>query len=80
MTVLISSVAPSDPAVQQLYNQQIAAEQAVAVNQARLKAAQELYGAYAQYFLGLQDLATECRTCTIFVGTPAGIPVVKSGK
>jgi hypothetical protein len=74
MTVLISNVEPTDPEVQTLYNQQIAAEQAVAVNQARLKAAQELYGPYAQYFLGLDDLAQQCKTCAIYVGAPNTIP------
>lgn len=75
MTVVVNSVTPSDPAVEQLYNQQIAAEQAAAVNIARLRAAENLYGPYAQYFLGLQDLAGECKTCTIYVGAPAGVPV-----
>lgn len=76
MTVVINSVTPTDPEVQTLYNQDIAAQQAVAVNAARLSAAQRLYGPYAQYFLGLEDLANECRTCTIVVGQPNTIPSV----
>jgi hypothetical protein len=77
MTVEVSNVTPADPAVQQLYNQQIAAEQALSVNAARLAAAQKLYGPYAQYFLGLQDLADQCKTCTIYVGAPNTIPAGK---
>lgn len=77
MSVVVSNVTPTDPAVQLLYNQQIAAEQSLSVNAARLAAAQKLYGPYAQYFLGLQDLANECKTCTIYVGAPSTIPVSK---
>jgi hypothetical protein len=77
MAVVVSNVTPTDPAVQQLYNQQIAAEQALGVNAARLAAAQKLYGPYAQYFLGLEDLAQQCRTCTIYVGAPSTIPAGK---
>lgn len=77
MVVAVSNVTPTDPAVQRLYNQQIAAEQAVNVNAARLAAAQKLYGPYAQYFLGLQDLADQCKTCTIYVGAPNTIPASK---
>lgn len=74
ISVQVSSVVPSDPEVEQLYNQQIAAEQAAAVNTARLHAAQNLYGPYAQYFLGLDDLAGQCKTCTIYVGAPGSVP------
>lgn len=77
MLVTVDNVTPTDPAVQQLYNQQIAAEQALSVNAARLAAAQKLYGPYAQYFLGLQDLADQCKTCTIYVGAPNTIPAGK---
>jgi hypothetical protein len=41
------------------------------------RAAQKLYGPYAQYFLGLQDLANQCKTCTIYVGAPNTIPAGK---
>lgn len=77
MVVEVSNVTPTDPAVVQLYDQQIAAEQALSVNAARLAAAQRLYGPYAQYFLGLQDLANQCKTCTIYVGAPNTIPAGK---
>lgn len=77
MVVEVSDVTPTDPAVRVLYNQQIAAEQALGVNAARLAAAQKLYGPYAQYFLGLQDLADQCKTCTIYVGAPNTIPAGK---
>lgn len=80
MSVVVSNVTPTDPAVQQLYNEQIAAQQAVSVNASRLAAAQQLYGPYAQYFLGLEDLAQECKTCTIYVGAPGSIPTAKPGK
>jgi len=74
MTVVVTNVTPADPAVQQEYDQQIAAENALASNQARLRAAQELYGPYAQYFLGLMDTSQQCRSCTFYVGPPNTIP------
>lgn len=75
MTVVINGVVPADPEVGKLYNQQLAAENALAANNARQAAARELYGPYADYFLGLLDLAGQCATCTIYVGTPSSIPV-----
>jgi hypothetical protein len=75
MKVVINGVVPADPEVGKLYNQQLAAENALAANNARQAAARELYGPYADYFLGLEDLAGQCSTCTIYVGTPSSIPV-----
>ena len=72
--VVVSNVTPTDPQVGAEYNQEIAAENALAANTARLKAAQELYGPYAQYFLGIQDTAADCKTCTIYIGAPGTIP------
>lgn len=80
MQVVVNNVTPTDPQVQQLYDQQIAAENSIAVNTARLNAAKELYGPYAQYFLGLEDLANQCKTCTIYVGAPNTVPTAPAGK
>lgn len=74
MTVVVSDVTPEDPAVVTEYNQQVAAEQSGAANAAREAAAKNLYGPYAQYFLGLFDLAAQCPKCTIYVGAPNAVP------
>jgi hypothetical protein len=73
MTVVVSSVTPEDPAVITTYNQQVQAEQSGAANAARLRAAQELYGSDAQYFLGLQDTAADCPKCTFYIGAPSNL-------
>lgn len=77
MTVVVNKVEPVDPAVQQIYNQQIAAESAIAANNTRLKAAQELYGSLAPYFLGIDDAIAACNgkaACNIYIGAPSTIP------
>ncbi len=77
MSVIVSNVTPADPAVVTLYNQQVAAEQSKVSNAARLAAAQALYGPYAQYFLGLDDLANQCSDsgkCVLYVGAPNSVP------
>ena len=70
MQVVVNNVTPVDPAVLTEYNQQISAENALAANAARLKAAQVLYGADASYFLGLQDTVQSCPKCTFYIGAP----------
>lgn len=73
-TVHITALQPTDNQIEQQYNQQIAAQNAKAVNKARLAAAQEEYGNDAGYFLGLQDLVDKCKAahiaCNIYVGNP----------
>jgi len=78
MTVVVSNVTPTDPEIVTEYNEQIEAENAVAANAAQEKAAQELYGPYTQYFLGLDKLAAQCGAkCVIYVGAPDTIPASK---
>lgn len=77
VTVVVSNVTPQDSAVVNEYNQQVAAEQAQQANAARLKAAQELYGNQANYWLGVQDAESNCKSCTIYVGTPGSVPAGK---
>jgi hypothetical protein len=75
MTVVVSNVTPTDSQIVTEYNQQIEAENALAANTAELKAAKELYGPYASYFLGLDNLAQQCGTkCVIYVGAPDAVP------
>lgn len=77
MTVVVNKVEPVDPAVQQIYNQRIAAESAIAANGTRLRAAQELYGSLAPYFLGIQDTISQCNgkaACNIYIGAPGTLP------
>lgn len=78
MTVVVYNVTPVDSAVVTEYNQQVAAEQSGAANAARLKAAEALYGSYAQYFLGIMDASNNCPKCTFYIGVPSSIPA--SGK
>lgn len=78
MTVVINKVEPVDPAVQQEYNQQIATENAGALNTERVAQAQKLYGPYWAYFLGIQDTEKNCPSgCSIYIGAPNAIPSSK---
>jgi hypothetical protein len=75
--ISVQKIAPSDPQIVTQYNQQVAAQNAQAVNQATLKAAQAKYGPYASYFLGLQDTIDKCNAkpgCTIVIGNPGTLP------
>jgi hypothetical protein len=75
MTVIVSNVTPADPAVVTNYNKEVAAEQAAAPNAARLRAAQQLYGNEANYWLGVQDSEADCTSkCTIYIGNPGTVP------
>jgi hypothetical protein len=74
LTVLVNKVAPVDSSVVQAYNQQLSADYAAQAGQARLNAAREVYGSWANYFLGLQDTVTKCgqvKSCVIYVGAPS---------
>ena len=73
-SVVVQNVTPSDPAVITAYNQQVAAQYAEQAGAARLKAAQEIYGADANYFLGVEDLSNNCKTCTFYIGSPPVAP------
>lgn len=77
MTVVVYNVTPVDPAVVTEYNQQVAAEQSGAANAARLRAAQALYGPYAQYALMIEDASSNCPKCTFYIGAPGSIPTSK---
>ena len=71
--VEVTQVKPADPQIEATYNQQVAASYAKASNTARLGAAREVYGAWAEYFLGLQDTVKYCngqQGCVIYVGSP----------
>jgi hypothetical protein len=69
-----TAMAPTSPTIEQQYDQQVAAEQAAAVNAKRLEAARKIYGGEANYWLGLQDTIRLCqqsgKTCTLYVGKP----------
>lgn len=75
MTVVVNNVTPADPSVAANYDKQVAAEQAQAANQARVAAAQQLYGPYAYYELMLQDATAQCPNCTFVIGNPGAVPV-----
>jgi hypothetical protein len=76
--VLVTAVTPADQNVVTSYNQEVAAQYAQQAGAARLKAAQAVYGGDANYFLGMQDLISDCRnakvTCNIVVGNPPSHP------
>jgi hypothetical protein len=69
-TVLVSRIAPVDPNVTSSYQQQVSSAYAEQAGVTRLKAAQEVYGPWANYFLGLQDTIAKCPHCTFYVGNP----------
>lgn len=73
-SVIVQNVTPSDPAVITAYNQEVAAQYAEQSGQARLKAAQEIYGSDANFFLGAEDLVSECAakgiSCNVYLGNP----------
>lgn len=76
MTVIVNNVTPADPSVITNYNKEVAAEQATLANAARVAQAKQLYGPYANYFLGIQDTEQQCGArCTIYIGTPNSAPV-----
>lgn len=70
----VTAIQPTSPQIEQQYEQQVAAENAKAVNKARLDAATKLYGPQASYWLGLQDTMRLCQSlgkqCTFYVGNP----------
>lgn len=72
--VHITDIEPTSGQIKTQYEQQVAAENAAAVNEARLSAARKLYGDQAPYWLGLQDSMQKCadqgKTCTFYVGNP----------
>ena len=72
--VHITDIEPTSPQIKTQYEQQVAAENAAAVNEARLAAARKLYGDQAPYWLGLQDSMQKCadegKSCTFYVGNP----------
>jgi hypothetical protein len=73
--VVVNNVTPTDPGVVAQYNQQILSQSAEAANAARLRAAQQIYGPYANYFLGIQDTEKACpKGCVIYIGSPSSIP------
>lgn len=73
-TFVVSRVQPVDQGVINAYNQQVTAIYNAQAGKARLKAAQEVYGADANYYLGLMDLVDKCHAdavaCNIYVGNP----------
>lgn len=74
----VEKVEPTDQRVQESYDDAaLVASQQVA-DEARFKQAETLYGPYAGYFLGLQDLAKRCAKsgCVIYVLPPDGAPAV----
>jgi len=70
--ISVQNIVPADKQIVQQYNQQVAAQNAQAVNAATLKAAQAKYGPLANYSLMLQDLVDKCAqehvTCNIYLG------------
>lgn len=70
----VTAIQPTSPQIEQQYEQQVAAENAKKVNQARLEAGQKIYGPQASYWLGLQDTMRLCqslgKSCTFYVGNP----------
>lgn len=72
--VFVTQVQPQSSAIQDQYNQQVAAENAKAANDARLAAARRLYGSRAEESLELQDLVNACKAartaCSIYVNHP----------
>lgn len=60
VTVLVNKVTPVDSGVVQAYNQQVSAAYAAQAGQERLAAAREVYGPWANYWLGLQDTLRSC--------------------
>lgn len=71
-TFLVNNVTPVDPGVQAAYNQQITSAYQAQSGAARFKAATEIYGPDASWFLGMKDLIAECAadhvTCNIYAG------------
>jgi cell wall assembly regulator SMI1 len=72
--VHVTAIQPTSKQIEDQYDQQVAAENAQAVNKARLDAATKIYGAQASYWLGLQDTMRLCQSlgkqCTFYVGNP----------
>lgn len=77
-TVVVNNVTPVDPGVVTAYNQQVSAVYQAQAGQARLKAAQEVYGPDAYFFLGADDLVHDCQAakipCYIYLGNPPSHP------
>jgi hypothetical protein len=76
-SIHVTAMQPTSPAIEQQYEQQVAAESASRVNQARLDAAKKLYGGQAEFWIGLQDTLRQCQAsgksqCTVYVGNPPG--------
>lgn len=78
LSVTIQKVTPVDQDVVNAYNKQVSAQYSEQAGAARLRAAQEIYGSDANYFLGLQDTIGICQsrgvTCSIYVGNPPSAP------
>lgn len=78
LNVTIQKVTPVDTDVITQYNKEISAQYSEQAGSARLKAAQEIYGSDANYFLGMQDLISSCQSakisCNIYVGNPPSAP------
>jgi hypothetical protein len=72
--VLVNDVVPSDPGVQQAYNQEQTALYDQKAAAAQLNAAKAKYGPDAYWALAMQDLVGDCKgsgvPCTIYAGNP----------
>jgi hypothetical protein len=69
LTMVVNKISPASSAVQNAYSQGNAAVYQDQAAQARLRAAEILYGKDANWVLGIEDIENQCPTkCTIYVG------------
>jgi hypothetical protein len=70
----VTKVTPASSAIINAYQSANAAQYQLQAAQARIKAAQALYGAYANWVLAMEDVENNCPTkCTIVVGNSGGV-------
>lgn len=77
-SVTVQNVTPVDQSVVNAYNQEVTAQYQEQAGAARLKAAQEIYGSDANYFLGIIDTINASKAAgvpvTIYIGNPPVAP------
>jgi hypothetical protein len=77
-TFVVNKVLPSNGGVVSAYNQEVAAQYQLQAGKLRYQAAQEVYGPDASFFLGMEDLVSDCQAkavvCNLYVGNPPQHP------
>lgn len=80
VSVVIDSIVPFDPRVQQIADDELVLQQQVRLTTEQIAQAKRKYGSLANYYLGLMDSIQKCKdagqNCTVVIGGTGSLPSV----